>query len=351
MSRVATLVGFAALALAGGASAAELVGSPYPPSPVFAGIDWAPAASVVRQAVDGDNWPVTWGADDALYTTWGDGTGFEPKVPEKLSCGFARVQGGPKDFRGENLFSLNAQPGQGRNGLKAWGLLAVGDRLYAWFGHADKKGGMAQLAWSDDQARTWVFAGWRFDEFGLVGFVNFGRGYAGARDDYVYAYSHDGPKADVPADRFILMRVPRDRVGERAAYEFFAGQDAAGQPRWSEAVAERAAVFTNPDSCLRSAMTYHAASRRYLWWQAIPQPRGHRDRGDTRFTGGFAVYDAPEPWGPWTTVYHTTLWDMGPGEHGDFPAKWMDPAGRGVWLVFSGDDAFSVRAGRLQPKP
>ena len=23
---------------------------------------------------------------------------------------------------------------------------------------------------------------------------------------------------------------------------------------------------------------------------------------DTRFQGGFGIYDAPEPWGPWTTV-------------------------------------------------
>jgi hypothetical protein len=34
---------------------------------------------------------------------------------------------------------------------------------------------------------------------------------------------------------------------------------------------------------------------------------------------------------------------VGPGEHGDFPAKWMSEDGRAAWLVFSGDDAFSVR--------
>lgn len=316
---------------------------PYAPSPVIAGIEWAPADTVKRAALDGDNWPVTWAADDALYTTWGDGTGFEPKVPEKLSCGYARVHGGPEEFRGENLYSLNEQAGQGRNGLKAWGLLAVDEVLYAWFGHADKKGGAAQLAWSKNQARSWVFADWQFPEFGLVGFINFGRGYAGARDDYVYAYSHDAARADVPADRFILMRVAKTRVGERAAYEFFAGLDGRGKPTWSPDIARRAAVFEHRDACLRSAITYHPVLKRYLWWQALPQPQGHRDRGDTRFQGGFALYDAPEPWGPWTTAYFTTKWDMGPGEHGDFPAKWMSTDGRTAWLVFSGEDAFSVR--------
>jgi hypothetical protein len=322
-------------------------GSLHPPSPVIRGLEWDPPATVRRAALDGDNWPVTWGQDDAIYTTWGDGTGFDPKVAEKLSCGYARVTGGPEDFRGENLFSLNEQPGQGRNGLKAWGLLAVGEVLYAWFGHADKRGGAAQLAWSDNGARTFQFADWHFPEFGLMGFINFGRAYAGARDDYVYAYSHDGPKADRPADRFVLMRVPKQRLQHREAYEFFAGLDERGQPAWSADIGRRRGVFTRPDGCLRSAITYHAGLRRYLWWQAFPQPPGHRDRGDTRFAGGFAVYDAPEPWGPWTTVFHTDNWDMGPGEHGDFPAKWSDPAGESLWLVFSGEDAFSVRRARV----
>lgn len=319
----------------------------YPPSPVIAAITWAPVATIVRQARDGDNFPVTWAADDALYTTWGDGTGFVPKVKEKLSCGFARVTGHPPDFRGENIRSPAEQLGQGRDGLKGWGILALDETIYLWFGHADKKGGRARLAWSRDRARNWSFADWEFAEFGLVGFVNFGRAYAGARDDFVYAYSHDGPLADTPADRFILMRVPRARVAERGAYEFFSGRDSAGAPQWARDIARRAAVFEHRDSCLRSAMTYNAGLRRYLWWQHIPQPPGHRDRGDTRFEGGFAIYDAPEPWGPWTTAFFTPKWDVGPGEHGDFPAKWISADGKTVHLVFSGDDAFSVRQATL----
>src|SRR5437763_1365992 len=112
--------------------------------------------------------------------------------------------------------------------------------------------------------------------------------------------------------------------------------------RWPD-IARRGAVFTHRDACLRSAMTYCPGLKRYLWWQQVPQPPGHRDRGDTRFTGGFGVYDAPEPWGPWTTAYFTPKWDVGPGEHADFPAKWMSADGRTLHLVFSGDDCFCVR--------
>lgn len=347
MSRLASILA-AGLALAGGSALSMEGGTPpYPPSPVIASITWAPPETIVRAARDGDNFPVTWADDDALYTTWGDGTGFDPKVPTKLSCGFARVTGGPTDFRGENIRSNGEQLGQGRAGKKAWGILSIGGALYLWLGHADRNGAGAQLAWSRDHARTWTFADWRFSEFGLVGFVNFGRDYAGARDRFVYAYSHDGPRADTPADGFILMRAPRERLTERVAWEFFAGKDERSEPRWTRDLAGRRHVFTHRDACLRSAMTYCAPLKRYLWWQHLPLPPGSPDRGDTRFTGGFAVYDAPEPWGPWTTAYYTPRWDVGPGEHGDFPTKWMSADGRTLYLVFTGEDSFSVRKATL----
>jgi hypothetical protein len=322
---------------------AQTKSPPYPPSPVIKEVVWAPTNTIICQARDGDNWPVTWASDDAIYTTWGDGTGFVPKAERKLSCGFARVMGSPPDFVGENIRSRDEQFGGGRNGLKGWGILAIGDVVYLWFGHANTNGAEARLAWSHDRARTWTFADWKFSEFGLVGFINFSRGYERARDSFVYAYSHDGPRADTPADRFILMRAPKDQLTKREDWKFFAGLDAREQPLWTDDIAGRKAVFQHRGACQRSAMTYNAALRRYLWWQHIPQPPGHPDRGDTRFDGGFGIYDAPEPWGPWTTAYFTTKWDVGPGEHGDFPAKWMSRDGRTAWLVFSGDDAFSVR--------
>jgi len=318
-------------------------GPPYPLSSVIERMIWAPADTIVRRAAGSDNFPVTWANDGAIYTTWGDGWGFKPKVPEKLSMGFARIVGKPGDFRGINIRSGAEQLGGGRSGRKGWGLIAIDGVLYLWMGHADRRGGQAQLAWSRDRARTWTFANWKFPQFGLMGFVNFGKDYARARGGYVYSYSHDGPLADTPADRFVLMRVPQNRITERDAWEFFVRIDESSQPVWTNDVKRRGAVFRNTDGCLRSAITYNATLRRYLWWQQIPTPPGSPDRGDTRFEGGFGVYDAPEPWGPWSTIFYTEKWDVGPGEHGDFPAKWMSEDGLEVHLVFSGDDSFSVR--------
>ena len=130
---------------------ARAVVDPYPRSPVIRGITWAPAATIVRQAKDSDNWPLTWADDDHIYTAYGDGTGFPPKAPEKLSLGLARIEGGPEDFVGVNLRSpTGEQPkGDGKNGKKASGLLMVDGVLFMWVRNA----GNAQLAWSRDHAQ------------------------------------------------------------------------------------------------------------------------------------------------------------------------------------------------------
>jgi hypothetical protein len=324
---------------------------PYPPSPVIREIRWAPVETIVRRAAGSDNWPVTWADDDAIYTTWGDGSGFQPHVARKLSMGFARISGPASKFSAENIRSPAEQLGEGRAGKKGWSILSVSGVLYLWLGHADNRGGQAQLAWSSDHAKTWEFADWRFAELGLVGSINYGRDYAGARDDYVYAYSHNGSRADTPTDHFVLLRAPRDKLRQRSAWEFLQSVGDQGQPVWTADIERRGAVFKHAGACLRSAMTYSTGLKRYLWWQQIPAAEGARDRGDTRFAGGFGIYDAPQPWGPWTTAYFTEKWDAGPGEHGDFPAKWMSADGRELHLVFSGDDAFSVRRATLKLAP
>jgi len=315
-------------------------GPPYPPSPVIRGIDWAPASSIVRRARGGDSWPMTWADDGHLYTAYGDGRGFEPLIEKKLSMGLARVSGPADAFRGENLRSPTFEAlGDGPRGKKASGLLMLGGTLYALARNA----GNAQLGWSDDRGATWAWADWTFKEsFGCPTFLNFGPNYAGARDTFVYVYSHDSDSAYEPADRMVLARVPADRVRDRDAYEFFAGLDAGGSPSWTADVGQRAGVFENLGRCYRSGVTYNAGLRRYLWCQILPGP-------DTRFAGGFAVYDAPEPWGPWTTAFYTEAWDVGPGESASLPTKWISGDGRAVHLVFSGDDHFSVRKGLLKP--
>jgi CubicO group peptidase (beta-lactamase class C family) len=313
--------------------------APYPPSKVITGIAWAPRETIVRKARGSDNWPLTWADDDHQYTAFGDGWGFAPFVPKKLGLGFARIEGEPPAFKGVNIRSPSGeQLGDGAWAKKASGMLCVRGVLYLWTRNA----GNAQLAWSKDHGKTWEWADWKLTtSFGCPTFLNFGRDYQDARDSWVYVYSHDAASAYQAADRMVLARVPKDKIAERPAYEFFTGLDDKQRPRWSKEIAGRGTVFAYPGKCYRSGITFNAGLKRYLWVQILPGTEGNK--ADTRFEGGFAIYDAPKPWGPWTTVYFTDKWDVGPGETASFPTKWMSADGTICHLVFSGDDDFAVR--------
>lgn len=318
-------------------------GAPYPASEMIHGIDWASADGVVRKAEGSDNWPITWADDDNLYTAYGDGWGFEPKVDRKLSLGLARISGGPQDFTGVNIRSETGERlGEGKAGLKASGMLCVNGTLYMLVRNA----GNSQVAWSKDRGRTWTWCDWKFEtSFGAPTFMNYGRDYAEARDDYIYIYSNDSDSAYIPSDRMVLARVPIDRIRDRQACEFFKGLDGQGSPLWTSDIRDRGAVFVNPGRCYRSGVSYNAGLKRYLWCQILPESKDERG---PRYQGGFGVYEAPEPWGPWRTAFYTEAWDIGPGETASFPTKWMSEDGRTCHLVFSGEDCFSVRKATLR---
>jgi hypothetical protein len=316
---------------------------PYPQSPVILELEWAPESTIERAAQGSDNFPITWGDDDYLYTAYGDGRGFEPKVPDKLSMGFARVSGMPNNFEGENIRSNAEETGDGDNARKVSGLLMVDDTLYMWARNANRDGEHCKVAVSDDYAKTWTYAEWTFEEFGYCAFVQYGKNYDGAPDEYVYMVTPDTPSSYRAADDFVLTRVPKDRIMERSAYEFFVSVNSSNKATWSSDINDRGSVFHNPGKARRSSMSYNAALGRYLWWQGHPSTT---DR-DERYDGGIGIFDAPTPWGPWTTVYYVDDWDVGPGDTATFPTKWMSGDGKTIHLVFSGDDFFSVRKAAL----
>ncbi len=312
-----------------------VIGPPYPPSPVIKKIVWAPTDEIIRRASGSDNWPITWADDDNQYTAYGDGWGFEPKTKEKLSLGIAKITGSPPDFNGTNVRTETGERvGQGAKGAKASGMLMVDGVLYMLV----RNTGNSQLAWSADHGENWTWCNWKLKTgFGAPTFLNFGRNYAGAPDKFVYIYSHDSNSAYEPADRMVLARVQKDEIKNRGAYEFFKGLDGPDRPIWTKNIAERGAVFINPGKCYRSGISYNAGLKRYLWCQTIYGP------DDMRTKGGLGIFDAPQPWGPWATVYYTQDWDIGPGETSSFPTKWISTDGKTCHLLFSGDDFFSVR--------
>lgn len=307
--------------------------APYPPSPVIEGIAWH--WDTLKQAAPGsDLWPMTWAADGHLYAAWGDGGGFGGTNSDgRVAMGFARIEGSPEAFvatnvnGGKNPENPASFPDKGKTG----GIVCVDGTLYARLNMQDGEWPDVNhgLVWSRDQGATWETAPWVFPKgdgrFKPTAFVQFGQDYDGVPDHLAaFVYFH-GHRQGQSGDTF-MGRVLRDRIADRETYEFIAGFAADGTPIWSSGVDQAQPVFTDPDGGIGS-VTYVPALDRYI---------GAGYHGGPNKLG---IFDAPEPWGPWTTVAYYEDWgDMGSDGHGltcSFPRKWMSADGLTMWCVFS----------------
>ena len=300
------------------------------------GVHWAPKESIVRQARGSDNWPLTWGDDDPLYTAYGDGHGFEPPVPDKLSLGFAKVVGSARGLYRDQ------HPLGDRRTERGWGQGpesqrdAHGRRRPVHVGQErwQLPTGLVLRPCKDvDLERLAVR-----DELWLFDLPELRQGIRAEPGTVTFTSTPRMTTAPIRPPTAWFWRGCRSvgsPNGEPTSSSRFGRR---WHPLWTSGHCRTLGVFTHPGGCYRSSVSYDAGLRRYLWCQTLPG-------GDARFRGGFGIYDAPEPWGPWTTAYFTDEWDVGPGETCSFPTKWMSTDGKTVHLVFSGDDS-SPFAGR-----
>lgn len=330
----------------------------YPPSEHIAGLEFN-ERSLRIEAPGSDIFPMTWAENGELYTAWGDGGGFGGNnVAGRVLLGVARISGNKDDYRGFNIAGGVDAPNPPPFGGKSEGILALGNTLYLW-----RDGDASSLEYfkfielwrSDDLGATWRPTGVRFSkpdggdfpegDAGIFApaFCQFGRGYDGARDEYVYVYAPDiiDPthwRVRLPG-RINLMRVHRERIEEKTAYEFFAGTGADGSPRWTSIPGERRPVWEDAvNGTHRIAVSYNAPLKRYLLTTIA------RDR-----TGWMSVYDAPEPWGPWTHV-HTEHNPMRWGRLTiifTFVNKWLSDDGRDFVIVHTRNDHWASIEGRF----
>ena len=327
-------------------------GSPYPPSRVIAGVEFD-LSTHDRRAPGSDNWASTWAADDHIYVAWGDGGGFGgTNRAGRVSLGVARVEGGPSDYRGVNLWGGKDGLRKAAFGGKSYGILSLDGVLHMWFGPGSGVASYVdtRLATSTDHGLTWKVADWAFKKPSrliMPTFCQFGKDYAGARDEYVYTYfvRHVGNprKLQVHAPGAIdLARVHRDHLLDRARYEFFTGLDADGTPGWTADPERREAVFEDPTGvgwCF--SVSYNPGLRRYFL---------ATEHGAT-FKGNLGLFDAPEPWGPWTTVGYWGNWErLGSTFYANIPTKWISADGLDFTLIFTGvgkHDSWNTVRGRF----
>jgi hypothetical protein len=347
----------------------SLVIAAYPQSDVIDKISWEPTSNVVRRAPGSDNWPTTWADDGHIYTIWGDGGGFYgDNVNCRAELGVARIEGYPGNLKLKNVLGCTQgssscigsdwvdeppkwkpecdSENEATFGGKSYGIISVNGVLYML---VSPKGSMweamekTKLAWSSDYGANWQLSSNIFfdytDGFGYPTFLNYGKDNAGARDNYVYIYSADVSGGEnAKRTGIVLARVPKDKINDRFSYSFFAGLDTGGNPKWSTSSSQRVPILENKaQGVALPSISYNSKIGRYLL--VVP----HASEGELKTTG-LGIFDAPEPWGPWTTAYFKDYW-LGSGEYmffGNIPTKWISSDGLTFYLVFTGFGSKSI---------
>jgi hypothetical protein len=311
-----------------------------------------------------DNWPLTWSNDGNQYALWGDGGGFGgDNLDGRVEYGVARVTGDHDNYEGFNRFG--GKDGECPGGIRGKGHgapLSIGGVLYAWFTPSASTMGFDTfiLFRSNDKGCTWTLLDAAFtreqDGVAFGSFVQFGKDHALARDAYVYTVA-----VEVTSElqlnivqrpgRIILLRVPRLTIEDRGAYEFYAGLDDSGQPKWSTDAADKTPIYEDLKGVgPYPQMTFVPGLERLVYTN---------QHGDDAIVGTITGYksrltmaEAPQPWGPWTVFYKDVFFPQIEQSvfQWSFAPKWFRNGGRDFTLTFSGvrtNDSWNTIDGRF----
>lgn len=345
--------------------------------------------TLYRTDARGDNWCLTWAADDTQITSMDDGNwlGERTSYHNRLY----RIRGDYDNFTREDL------PGYpsfdwGKGSWFGYGIVAIDGALYsvisktprnswsgpfrgikilqstdnaATWGRVSRQGEVRMLA-PDDEAKNEVTPGEMFflEEFGLtrdeiaaypfsfVDFVQHGQDNRAAQDDYVYIYSPEGAYAH----RLLLARVPRGEVGTRDAWEYFQQHEGDGAA-WTRDIHQRGVVHEFPE---KSSKGHY-----FGWYSWLPsvvwnEPLGvylmvnggtyggrdmtasDKDYFDAWMhteTGSLGFWWADKPWGPWKELFYDEYWIADDAANRTYQPKlspkWISEDGRQMTLIWS----------------
>ncbi len=326
--------------------------------------DWSTFKQFAKES---DNFAITWASDDNQYTTWGDGYGFSEEKPGYLYLlGISKVSGNYQNMHGTDVYK-NKHKG------KSYGILDIDGYIYLWFSPSNypehsrpNPDGEGTLHLEPDETQIWRFNDYSFTsrsesevffrqyKFSTPAFLQFGKAYAGARDEYVYSYStyigdfdQSRPKL---YDGIKLFRCHKDKLMNREDYEFFKELDSSGQPVWSKNPGDCGLVISHPEYKVGRicSASYNAPLQTYFFCTEWG-PKDTSDKSyDKSYMGRLAIYCAKEPWGPWTLTYKDEY--FGGGRDGSTPTtnrrtfywnfanKWLSADGKSFVMVFTGTD-------------
>jgi len=313
-----------------------------------------------RYASGSDNWPITWADDGNQYASWGDGGGFGGSNSDgRVSLGFARIEGDKGSYKGKNVWGGKGGENAAQFDGKSYGIVSIAGVLYMWRGPGSGTDSYqdARIYKSTNHAASWSGADWTFTKSTrliMPTILNFGKDYAGARDQYVYHYfirlQGDPGSLEVhKPGKIDLARVPRGKLMDKNSYEFFAGLDGQGNPAWTPDQSQRKPVFEDGNGVgWNVSVSYNAGLGRYILCTEHTKS----------LSGNLGMFEAKEPWGPWKTVYYAEGGNaFGKGHiqtntfFWNFSNKWMSNNGKDFVLVFSGinnNDSWNTVQGSFQ---
>jgi hypothetical protein len=323
--------------------------------------DWSTYRSL---APGSDIWPLTWCEDDAQYTSWGDGGGFGGTNTEgRTSLGFARITGSYANMQTQNLWGGYDPINEAEFKGKVKSMLCLFGDLYAWRSPGSMEVAMdwKQLILSEDKGLTWqedAFPASRVDGCegcpGLPYTINYGKSYAANTDGYVYTYWIEIQEPnlwDVQIPGVLwLTRAPAAHRAftDQANWEWVTSVRSNGQATWGS-FANRAPVLEDPDGLMRGSAIYVPGLGRYLMVTNHTQRNG----------GEIAIWEAAQPWGPWSVIMKEDNWPQNDPDapvdprfsFGNFSPKWFSADGRHGVFVWFGPDRWNSVATEIVPIP
>jgi hypothetical protein len=325
--------------------------SPYPQSKLIKGIRWL-TEPIRYPGSGGDTWSCTWADDDHIYSSGDDCRGIDNSNDSNLAL--FRVEGMPPAHKVSLVNPMDAYGTgcyhDGSDSWKANGLICVDGVLYMTvsqhssaleYGDLVQRTYDASIIKSTDHGKTWsckrrdpMFPSPRFS---TPFFVQFGKNYEGAMDDYVYA---TGGTSWNNGNYLTLGRVARKLLDNLQAcdWEMFDGLDDQGNPKWwpyrpSTRMRNEQPIFKFRNCTSMTGIHYVPAVERFLLpeWAYVDL-----DSDDPWRQTFFHLYEAPKPWGPWSLVHVEE--DFGKAWYNpSLPSKWFEDGGRRMWMVCGGD--------------
>jgi hypothetical protein len=336
----------------------------------------------------GDNWHMSWAADDRQYVSLCDGAGFSDQLKEFYNSRMLVISGSPSDATFHDLanYPVLGPPTQGPKDARyySFGTLAIDGHLYQFMSTMNRSRRPdeetspnlndlyrytgAKLIYSPDDGRTWhnqdgstpvVWEPWdhrsrenmvffREDQeaFSLLTVLQMGRNYQLNRDGYVYVYAPNG-NTEGTMNELVMFRVPRAKVLERGSYEFFAGRLPNHHAKWTKDITARAVVHTFPRGWVNKlvhpyawqpSVVYNAPLNVFMManWGTGTASNGMWF-GKASYLG---FWIAPNPWGPWVQTHEETAWLPAGDKNArayqpQIAPKWIAADGRSFWLVWS----------------